>query len=185
MEVQVKTKTTTFDKIVSYYLDKSGSVRLSDKQEKIRNRWVSAYGLIVNWEGDNEKVVELLQAQYKGLSRAQAYRDIRNAINLFGDINKTTKDGIRNIINQATYSGISIAVEQKDLDNLTKLLTLLMKNNGTDKDDPDLPDFKKMQPPVQLYQINNTFIEKYGNILPDDVMKAAKKIKIKAKEDES
>ena len=187
MDNRILPKSTTFDKISAFYLDKTTTIRLTDKQELIRKRWQVAYSLIVNWEGDNEKVVELMQAQFADgenkLSTAQAYRDIRNAINLFGDVQKSTKEGIRNIINQAAYKGVSIAMENRDLDNLTKLLGLLAKNNGTDKDDPDLPDFREIQPPTQIIQINQHFITKYGDKLPPHILKQAKTVHIEAKDE--
>ncbi len=178
----LKTKSTTFDKIAAFYMDATGAVKLTPKQDELRKRWESAYSIFCQWgetSEDQKDMVEMFQALHKNddgeeLSRAQAYRDIRNAINLFGDVNKNTKEGIRNIINQTVFKGIQMAISTKDLDNLSRLLSVLVKNNGTDKDDPDLPDLSKIQPNLQVIKIENNFIEKYAHILPAEYLKHAK-----------
>lgn len=176
-----KQKDSSFDKILSYYMDKSKVVRLTPKQELVRLRWEAAFSLLCNYRSA-EQAIPLLQEQFKDdegnpLSRAQAYRDIRNAKNMFGDINTSSKEGDRYILYELAMKTFQIAAKNHDTAEMNRSIANMIKIKGLDKDDPDLPSFDKIQPPIQILNVTNVFMEKYKGILPADIMKQAKSIK--------
>jgi hypothetical protein len=168
------------------FLQTKGAKPLSKTLEKRLDKIDFVDNLIRNGRSPKQVLV-FLQKRFKDekISRATAYRYIADAKYVYGTINRESKDYWRGVLIDLILETRRLSKAEKDYKTMASCEANLFKALGLDKDDPDLPDFQKMQPPVQLYQINNTFIEKYGNILPDDVLKAAKKLKIKAVSDES
>ena len=136
---------TTFDKIFLWYVDKEGKIQLTSKEEAIRQRWSAAFALLCNYHSP-QQAIPLLMKEFD-ISQAQAYRDIRNAINLFGDISKSEKEGYRHILHEYTMKIFQIAAKDGNLEIMMKSVTTMMKLRGLDRDDPYVPDFSNIQPP--------------------------------------
>jgi serine/threonine protein phosphatase PrpC len=133
-------KETTMERIFSFYVT---GTDITAKEEEIRMRWEMAYSLILQY-GNTQTVIPMLEKQFE-IKKAQAYRDINNALNLFGDVNKSNKQAKRNLIYQLAMKIYEMAEQQKDTDQMTKALTLAAKVEGLDKDDPEIPDFNNFQ----------------------------------------
>ena len=87
--MMVKVDDSTFDKIQAFYVNPE-QYQLSDTCEAIRQRWVMVVNLLLQ-RFPKYKIANMLERDF-GLSQSQAYLDINNAINLFGDIQKTSKE---------------------------------------------------------------------------------------------
>lgn len=87
--MMVKVGDSTFDKIQAYYVNPE-KYELSETCEAIRQRWVLVVNLLLRGF-PKYKIANTLEKDF-GLSQAQAYLDINNAGNLFGDIHQTSKE---------------------------------------------------------------------------------------------
>jgi hypothetical protein len=134
-----------------------------------------------------KKVLVFLQKRYKdeNISRATAYRYIADAKYVYGTISRESKEYWRGVLIDLILETRRLARQDKDYKVMASCEGNLFKALGLDKEDQDLPPMDKIQPPIQVLQITNNFFEKYGSVLPKDVISQAKKLKIKAKEDEA
>ena len=120
----VKVGDSTFDKIQAYYVNPE-KYELSETCEAIRQRWVLVVNLLLRGF-PRYKIANMLEKDF-GLSQAQAYLDINNAGNLFGDIHQTSKEvekamwreWCRDFIQRAKRRG-DMKAESKGLDMYAK-----------------------------------------------------------------
>ncbi len=170
---------STFDKVKNYYL---GNIEaLPEAVEAVRKRWQTAFThkLEGGLKSDRE-VVEFLKKEYN-ISEAQAYRDIANANLLFGDVRKSNKECERYIASENAKAVFAKAMkmfeETKNIDWYYVAIEqqkIHYKVNVLEKDDPDLPDASKINPPTQILQINIDFLtSRFADIIDD---KAKEKI---------
>jgi hypothetical protein len=138
---------TTYDRIHSYY--QSGT-SLTEKEDEIKKRWEAAHSLMLLYHS-REQSVPILKARFE-ISNAQAYRDINSSLKLFGDINKSNKEGMRNIHYELAMQTYKMAKECKppDLAEMNRANALAMKILGLDREDPEMPDFENLQPHVYI-----------------------------------
>ena len=83
---------STFDKIQAFYIDPE-TYPLTETQEVIRQRWVYVCSLLLK-AYPKFKIANMLEKDHN-LSTAQAYLDIRNAENVFGDIMRTDNEAFK------------------------------------------------------------------------------------------
>ena len=122
--MMVKVGDSTFDKIQAYYVNPE-KYELSETCEAIRQRWVLVVNLLLRGF-PRYKIANMLEKDF-GLSQAQAYLDINNAGNLFGDIHQTSKEvekamwreWCRDFIQRAKRRG-DMKAESKGLDMYAK-----------------------------------------------------------------
>ena len=145
-EIKLLPKETTYDRIYLWYIKGDTYMSLTDTEKEIRDRWQQLWLLLCNGRTP-EKAVRFM-ARISGISRSQAYNDLRNATKLFGEVVKTGKDSKR-----ALYEGYANKIYQMalhksppDLDQANKALANMIKLSGLDENDPDLPDFSKLEP---------------------------------------
>lgn len=153
MNIYKLPENTLMERIRHHYLN---DYEISDKDEEIRKRWESAYAMILEKKPDAE-TAKLLSKMY-GITLQRAYIDISNAKSLFGDVHKSGKDALRNLVSQWAIELLKAATEEKDYGAAAKALEKIIKANNLDKEDQDLPDPSKIQPPVQLLSVNFNFI---------------------------
>lgn len=135
-------KASTKDKIFAYYLD-SESVKLTDKEEVIHQRWIACFSLLIQYHSPMQ-VVNVMKQRF-GISDAQAYRDLRDSADIFGDVTATSKNAYRHILFEFAMKVFQLAATKNDLGEMNKSLITMVKLKGLDKEDPDLPDFSLLQ----------------------------------------
>ena len=118
---------------------------LTPHQESVRQRFLLVQSMLGKGSPTFE-IVSVLQKDYD-VSSAQAYRDIRNATNLYGDLRKAEKEGIRWILYDMVMQDYQQAREEGDRKNANASMKNLITIAGVDREDPELPDFGKLQPP--------------------------------------
>lgn len=143
---------STKDRIFAYYLDKK-SIQLTKKEEEIRNRWASCFSLLCQYHSPQQAVNVMVKTY--AISEAQAYRDVKNALELFGDVTSSNKEAYRHILFEFAMKIFQLAATKTDLPEMNRALITMVKIRGLDKEDPNLPDFSAFQ--------NNTY-----NILIQD-----------------
>lgn len=137
-------KTTQYENIMAYLLDEKAKSDLTEHEQEMCDRWMEAWTLQRNYHTINDAAAIIMKRF--GVSRATAFRDCANATALFGDLNASTKDGIKHLSTEMIKDGAKIHRAMNDGDGLIKAGVAIAKVNGVNVRDPDLPDFAKLQP---------------------------------------
>jgi len=145
---------------------------LSEKKEDIRARWESIHALQLEYESDRD-IIEIISKRFD-ISEGQAYRDMRNSEKLFGNLRVSNKEILRHLVTESAKQMYRAAKDSADLKHIDKALNLIIKANNLDKEDIDLPDPAKVQPPIQVIQISMDFLNsRFASVIDE---KAKKKI---------
>ena len=161
---------TMLERIKLYYL--SDDTKLSDHDEKVRGRWAAAYSMLINQRSVEREVVMMLMKTHE-ISEAQAYRDILNCTRCFGPVRGIDRQALRNMVTQWAIEYLRKAEVKNDFKALEKFLGMITKANNLDKEDMELPDPSKVQPPVQLLSINYSFLNtEYFKLIDPKAQKA-------------
>ena len=128
----IKTGDSSMDKIRAFYIDPV-KYPLSETLETVRQRLTEAWNLKMNY-WSNQKIIKKWEVDY-GLSQAQAYIDIRDAQQLFGEVNKMDRQTKLNILYQYSYQMLIRARQNADPKAEGKALDLLGKYSGLSEDD--------------------------------------------------
>ena len=127
----VNTGDSSYDKIYAYYKD-STRYTLTPKQTELKDRWLASFTLRQNFHS-REQAANVLMEKYE-ISRAQAYRDLKNAERLFGNVMKADRDGSLAILLEYSHKFLLMAIEAKDLKAIGKALELMGKYADVDKE---------------------------------------------------
>lgn len=153
----------TFDRIEKYYRQ---SGKLSTKETEICSRWELAFAIYSAQKNKKvaiAKYIAVLKSKGFELSTAQAYRDFNAAEKLFTPLQKYTKDFLKMVIIESALKDVRKAERLADKTTDPKAWTQIMdiKNkaekriieaSGLALNDPDLPDFAKLQ--ANVFNIN-------------------------------
>lgn len=146
---------TTLERIRLFYL--GGTQSLSEHDEKVRCRWEAAYSLLINQKGIEREAVKVLM-KLQNISEVQAYRDVHNCTRCFGPVRGMDRQALRNMVTQWAIEYLRKAEIKSDFKAIDRLLDKIIKANNLDKEDMELPDPSRIQPPVQLLSINYSFL---------------------------
>lgn len=118
---------------------------LTAHQEDVRKRLLLVQSLMLEGRQTFE-IISILEKDFH-ISNAQAFRDLKNATGIYGDMRKAEKEGIRWMLYDMAMQDYN---KYKEDDNW-KAAALARKDliaiAGVDREDPDTPDFSKLQPP--------------------------------------
>jgi hypothetical protein len=168
MTAQLDVSDKTFEKIRNYYLKGDEKVPLTEHEEEIRKRWDMAFCLMLDGKYVSDKnIIPFLKEKFE-ISDAQAYRDISSAKRLFGDMRRSSREAMRYLVTELAKQVFQRASSTDDFDNMNKALGQIIKANNLDREDLDLPDPSKIQPPIQILQLNIDFItSKYADVIDE------------------
>ena len=154
--IPLKLETSTVaDRIRLYYIE---GRPLNEEDEKIRIRLDAAHTLKLHDFETDRSTASILMKKF-GISQTQAYRDLLNAKNIFGNVQQASKEAIRYMITEWATVMMKMAHQAKDLKAMHKAMENITRTNNLDKEDVDVPDASKIQPPIQLLQVNFNFID--------------------------
>jgi len=160
----------TLERITQYYM--SDKTKLSRRDNHIRVRWETAYSMLINQNGVELDVVRMLMKFY-GISKMQAYRDVYNCTRCFGLVGGMDRQFIRHMVTQWAMESLQQAELMNDFDAIDRFLNIIIKANNLDKEDIDIPDPSKIQPPVQLLSIDYSFLKsEYFKLIDPKAQKA-------------
>lgn len=131
--------------VIAFMKDEKAESDLSDHEKQLVTRWNEAFTLLRNYNSTSDAVA-ILMKRFPGLSRATAYRDCANAVSLFGDINKSSKEGIRHLATELIKDSAIIARAKNNEDGLRKAGESMAKVNGVNLADPDQFDWSQVEP---------------------------------------
>jgi hypothetical protein len=131
----------TFEKLLAYYQGEEGSI--TDKEREILDRWEKADD-IIRKHGTGKDGVNMMMTRC-GVSRAAAYRDIAAAQRFFGSMQRSEKDYWRVLIREMILETRRLAFAKNDLKAMNAAEANLIRVMGLDKDDPEMPDFSKLE----------------------------------------
>lgn len=127
----IKTGDTSFDKVWAHYKDPS-KFPLTPNQEKIKERWLAAWTLLLKKKKKTKAATILEEAL--GVSRAQAFRDIRNAERLFGNVMKADRDGQMALLYEFALEGFKKSLSANDFKAAKGFHSAMMECVGEEKD---------------------------------------------------
>jgi hypothetical protein len=142
LEKQSRDKTGHVEAIRQYMLG-SDHVVLSDAQMRIYERVKTAWSMLV--KGDNRDEIEAIISEMYEVTNITATRDIQSAIKLFGEINKADKEGMRHLIYLKAEKAYKMAENDKDVKGMNAAIANMIKIKGLETEDPDMPDFAKLE----------------------------------------
>ena len=160
---ELSTTDDTFDRIEKYYRQ---SGKLSVKESQICARWELAFAIFSaqkNRKVAISKYIAVLKSKGVELSSAQAYRDFASAEKIFTPLQKYTKDFLKMVIIESALKDVkkaeAMASDCKDpkawatiMDIKNKAEKRIIDASGLSINDPDLPDFTKLQ--ANVFNIN-------------------------------
>ena len=160
----------TIERITQYYMTDNN--KLSRHDNHIRVRWETAYSMLIHQNGVELDVVRMLMKFYS-ISKMQAYRDVYNCTRCFGPIGGMDRHFIRHMVTQWAIESLKQAEQLNDFDAIDRFLNIIIKANNLDKEDIDIPDPSKIQPPVQLLSVDYTFLKSvYFKLIDPKAQKA-------------
>ena len=160
----------TLERITQYYM--TDNIKLSRQDNHIRIRWETAYSMLIHQNGVELDVVRMLMKFYS-ISKMQAYRDVYNCTRCFGPIGGMDRHFIRHMVTQWAMESLQQAELMNDFDAIDRFLNIIIKANNLDKEDIDIPDPSKIQPPVQLLSIDYSFLKsEYFKLIDTKAQKA-------------
>lgn len=149
---------TIVEKLIAWYFDESGSVQLTAEEERLRERYEEIFTIYSKWGSYDQAVRMIMKMGEKkkgqsgpsdgagtrksSLSRAQAYRDLKIATRIFGEVKKVSKEARRHVLVEMGHKTWLLAKKAKDYDAMTKAHKNLIMLEGFDQEDADLPDFE-------------------------------------------
>ena len=145
---------TVEQRIILYYAD---DYVLTKEDLLIKERIDTAHTLRHKEYSTDSFVVSTLVKRY-GITSRQAYRDVAMSKRIYGHVSKEDKDELRHLINEWSFKLFEMSIKSKNLKGMEKAIERITKANNLDKEDIDLPDASKIQPPVQLLSVNFNFI---------------------------
>lgn len=147
-------KPTSIEAIRRYYMQPEDSrhpIELTTAQEAHRQQLVSAHTQLVARRSE-EQVREFLRKEY-GLSDSTSFRRVREALELFGDMKKASKEGRRHIVYEMALYAFQVAEEDRNADAMNKAVSNMIALLGLTKEDADMPDFERIQPSMVVTPI--------------------------------
>lgn len=130
-KIVISNDNTPFERISASYYD--SKIALSEKDEELKKRWEAAFSSLLSFYSTEQTAKK--QVQLFNISLATAYRDVVNALSLFGDIHKSRKEGWRHIIAEYNTTLFQMATKEKDMDIMGKCLDRMIKLRELDKED--------------------------------------------------
>jgi len=157
------TADSSFDKIRSFVIGNTDS--LPPHLEEIRQRWSAAFTLMLDKGLKCDRVIANQLMTTFGISESQAYSDITMSRRLFGDARRSSKEAERYVASEnakqlfeKAWSMFMATKKHQWFVAAVSQQKLHARINCLDKDDPELPDPSKINPPTQILQINIDFL---------------------------
>lgn len=135
-KVTISGRDEALENIKAYYEDDNGSVILPAHQEEIRERWETIHGLILKGKSISD-IVNTVASLYD-VSTSTVRRDIKSVETIF------SSQSLNFSMRRQRASNIALKIyekakKDKDLSNMNRALTNLIKADGLENEPFDLP----------------------------------------------
>jgi hypothetical protein len=147
-------KGTAYDKILKFYLNPDKPVKLTEKQMQLKFLYELADRLLMNYSP--KQTADMIRARYKKkISRATAYRVVSDALNLFGDIKRTKKEGLKNLLQERQLRLAQKCEKAGDYATAERCYEAIAKMADLNNSDVDLNElYKNLQLPTIVFTTN-------------------------------
>jgi len=117
---------------------------LTDNQKEILQRLKFAWTNLCN-EYTQRQIIPMLMENFN-VSDESARQDIRAAIQLYGNVMKADKEGMRYVMYEKAMTIMERAIKKEDFKAASSALNTAMRLLRLDQEDPDMPDFERLEP---------------------------------------
>jgi hypothetical protein len=169
MNVYKLKENTLLERLRANYME---GYEISESDMRIKKRWEAAYAMLSDDMQNDRSVAKMIASRFN-VDISTAYVDIRDCKKLYGDVLHSNKEALRNMVTQWSIDFLRKANHTNNMKSIEKALERITKANNLDKEDQDLPDPAKIQPPVQLLTLNFNFINSPRFKLIDESAQAA------------
>lgn len=163
-------KISAFDAIRRHY--KNPRHKLSETHQRIHQRWISAYAKMKSGTSEGERIA--IHMEEFGIERSEAYRDFARALNLFGDVQKAEKEGMRWVLYGFALEAYNLAKEAGSHKGMSSAVAQMTKLLGLDREDPDMPNFKDLESGHILIAVPKEIEDALKSMLKSGVMNFSK-----------
>ena len=154
----------TDDQILHDYVNgKIEEEQLTRHQTEKLYRVRSCYGMLLEAKSTFFIIGTLIREF--NLSQAQAYRDLRLTEKLFSQVRKSNKDIKRQIAENMARETYALAKKHRDLKAMNGATRNYIDATGCNIEDPETPDWNKIQPSVNIIMIPNALLKQLKNNL--------------------
>ncbi len=103
---------TPLDRIRASYMQEGGEARLSKSDLGLREQLQATHALLLQYHSP-QQAVKIIQERFS-LSQPTAYRRLRDTTELFGDVTRTSKEAVRDILYEMSMKVFQLAAAAKD-----------------------------------------------------------------------
>lgn len=140
-------KPSILDKLRAHYIE---GRKLSEKQDHKRIQYEQAHNLRLLGMSKEQTVKMLFSRKIAGSMR-EAYRIVNSAEELYGEVNKANKDGLRHILTENLMRVYNKSMEAGDYKNANKANETIAKINNLVNHELVPIDISKFIIPVPVY----------------------------------
>lgn len=168
---QIRNKKTAEQAIREWYNDRRGRVELTPKHQEILQRVKAAYALMIDPENPHTRseAAAVLEEEF-GISERTAYDAVRIALNLYGDVNAAEKKGLRNLVFEYAQTTWRQAKQKGNEKAMAAAVATMVKIHGLDKEDPEMPEFEKLEPSVVVLNLPEGSMELLQGLLKGGIV---------------
>jgi hypothetical protein len=132
---------TPLDRIRASYMQEGAEGCLSKSDLELREQLQATHALLTQYHSV-QQTVKILQERYQ-VSQPTAYRRVRDTTELFGDVTRTSKEGVRDILFELSMRVFQLAAGRKnefklpdpDLKAMNTAIARMSKLKGLDEKD--------------------------------------------------
>jgi hypothetical protein len=162
-----ETKKTAYERVQLHLFDEAADTPLNQADYNVKLRLQAAFVKKLDQPAISDKVMVAFLMKTFGVSMATAYHDINAVERIIGHVRKNSKDHVRSLVAETLkvvikieadrlaeierYNEHATSAENKMMystTSLTKALSVYGKINNLDKEDPNIPNWDDVQPPM-------------------------------------
>lgn len=169
---------TIKDRVSAYMLDMLDEDELSSEEKELMNRWLHIWNLLNQYHTPSQAVethLKVMASKGKEISRRTAYRDLRNATDLWGDASKISKRAQLILLYEFAVKTYRMAAKKKNYKEMNKALANLTKLAAMTEDHYDenrevhtyqlVIQSSKGQKTVNLDQVNRMKYDEFEEVV--------------------
>lgn len=139
-------KQSTLDKFKQHLFDDSSGLVLTASESEQLKRYRAIYSeRLEDPSISNKSLVTFLQSNFQ-ISQSQAYRDIGQMEQLFGNVVNAQKEWVRYLVVETLKESIALARDQADIKTMVKAATALGVLTRLDKEDSQTIPYEDIVP---------------------------------------
>lgn len=166
--------------IVTYLKDENGTATLSESQKEMLEKLETAYALLIKHKSINLATAVMVKMD-KWNSPHTAKRDLAICQQMFGNVNETSKQIKRQIVNNMILQTRQLAFNAKDIEAMIKCEKNYISANALNKDEVDMPDFDALVIPESPIVIDIDFLNAYADRLDVKILEKIKEVFLSSK----